>query len=413
MADPAPQIDAARVIADLRELDQRSGGPAGARRVAWGEEWRAARGFVAELLAEIGIGPERDPAGNVWAYLEGEAEPALALGSHVDSVPAGGWLDGALGVMAALGVLRAWARSGRRPPRTLALVDFADEEGSSFGRSLLGSSALSGTLDPEAVADLRDADGRTLAEALAENGVELARALEAGRRRGRIAAFLELHIEQGPVLDAEGVAVAAVLGCSGVERHRLRFEGQTSHAGTTPMDVRRDAGLAAAQTALAIERIARDHRGVGTTGGLRFEPGIATAVAGAAELLVDLRHPEPDALASMLSRTLEAARTAAGERGCELAAELIWRIEPIPFDAELVAAAGDVARTAGGRDEPLVSGALHDAAEVSRVAPAAMMFCPSIGGISHAREEDTAEADLAVAIEAFGALANRLLGDDG
>jgi len=313
-------------------------------------------------------------------------------------------------VMAAVGVLRAWAQSGRRPPRTLALVDFADEEGASFGRSLLGSSALSGTLDPEAVAGLRDPEDRTLAEALAENGVDLARALDAGRRRERLAAFCELHIEQGPVLEAEGLAVAAVGGCAGVERRRLRFSGQASHAGTTPMDARRDAGLAAAETALAVERVAREHGGVGTTGALALEPGIATAVAGVAELVVDLRHPEAGELAAMLDEVLGAGDAAAAGRGCGLTSETVWRIEPIPFDAELVELALQAARRSGrGSPEVLVSGALHDAAEVARTMPTAMMFTSSIAGISHAKEEDTVEADLAVAIEAFGDLAESAL----
>lgn len=409
MEAAAPPIDAARVIADLRELDRRTGGPGGARRVAWGPEWRDARALLGELLAEIGLDPERDEAGNVWAYLPGDAEPALALGSHLDSVPAGGWLDGALGVMAALGVLRAWGESGKRPPRSLALVDWADEEGARFGRSLLGSSAFSGSLDPREVAELRDAEGRRLAEALAENGVEPPRMPEATRRVERIGAFVELHIEQGPVLESEGLAVAAVAGCAGVERHRLRFFGQTSHAGTTPMDDRRDAGLAAAETALGVERIARDHGGVGTIGSVALEPGIPTAVPGVADLLVDLRHPDAAELATMLEEAHEAARSAATGRRCESSSDLVWRIEPIPFDPGLVETAADAARRSGGRAEPLVSGALHDAAEVARVVPTELMFCSSKRGLSHAKEEDTDEADLAVAIEAFGALANRVL----
>jgi hydantoinase/carbamoylase family amidase len=290
--DEAPPIDAARVVADLRELDRRTGGPEGAHRLCWGEEWRQARGFLGELLAELGLEPERDPAGNLWAYLAGGDGPALACGSHVDSVPNGGWLDGALGVMAAIGVLRAWAESGRRPPRTLALVDWADEEGARFGRSLFGSSAFAGTLDPAALSELRDRDGRGVAEVLAENDVDLAQAGDAGSRRERLGSYLELHIEQGPVLEAEGIAAAAVEGCAGVERHRFEITGQASHAGTTPMDVRRDAGLAAADAALRIEAIGREHAGVATTGALTLEPGIPTAVAGVAELTVDLRHPD-------------------------------------------------------------------------------------------------------------------------
>src|SRR5215218_7612610 len=170
-----PPIDPERVIADLRELQRRTGDGAGAQRLCWGEGWRKARAFLGELLAELGLEPERDEAGNLWAYLPGEREPALALGSHLDSVPQGGWLDGALGVMAALGVIRAWATAGRGPPRTLALVDWADEEGARFGRSLFGSSAAAGTLDPDELAGAEDAGGRSAAEVLGENGIELRR----------------------------------------------------------------------------------------------------------------------------------------------------------------------------------------------------------------------------------------------
>jgi allantoate deiminase len=407
----ARSIDAARVIADLRELARRTGDGSGAQRVCWTETWREAREFLAELLAEFGVDAERDPAGNLWARLEGAEPkaPALAVGSHLDSVPDGGWLDGALGVMAGVGALRAWASSGSRPPRPLALVDWADEEGARFGRSLLGSSAFAGTLDPAAAGELRDADGVALREALADNGVELARALESGTWRARLGSYLELHIEQGPVLEAEGVGAAAVNGCAGVERHRFRIEGQASHAGTTPMELRRDAGLAAADAALRIEAIAREHDGVATTGVLRLEPGIPTAVAGAAELAADLRHRDACRLASMLEQAVAAVDDSAAARGCDARREPIWRIEPIAFDPELVELARDACRRVTGSERELVSGALHDAAEVARVLPAAMIFVPSVGGISHAREEDTGEADLAAGIEAFGLLANRVL----
>jgi hydantoinase/carbamoylase family amidase len=405
----APAIDTARAIADLRELDRRTGGPDGAQRLCWTETWREGRAFLSELLAEIGVEPERDAAGNVWALLEGEREPAVALGSHVDSVPNGGWLDGALGVMGALGVLRAWATSGERPPRSLALVDWADEEGARFGRSLFGSSAFSGTLDPGQVGALRDSEGVSLVDALAENGVALDRVLDAGAGRQRLASYLELHIEQGPVLEAEGIRAAAVSGCAGVERHRFRLRGQASHAGTTPMDRRRDAGLAAAEVALRVEEIGRGHGGVATTGSLSLQPGVPTAVAGEAELLVDLRHPDANDLAGMLAAARDAAEEAASGRRCEFESDHVWSIGPIPFDSDLVAMARDACRQVTGSDRVLASGALHDAAEVARVVPAAMVFTPSIGGISHAKEEDTSEADLAAGIEAFGLLANRAL----
>src|SRR4051812_32193294 len=352
-----PQVDAGRVVADLRELNERTGNADGAQRLCWTETWREAQAFLGELLAEIGIAPERDAAGNVWALLPGDDEPALAVGSHLDSVPDGGWLDGALGVMAGLGVLRAWSAAGRRPPRTLALIDWADEEGARFGRSLFGSSAFAGTLDPDAVRGLRDAEGVSLPDALTENDVELDRVLDAGARRDRLAAYLELHIEQGPVLEAEGLRAAAVSGCAGVERHRFRFRGQASHAGTTPMDRRRDAGLAAADTALRVEEIGRRHDGVATTGALALRPGIATVVPGEAELVVDLRHPDAEELAAMLEEAASGSEAAAAERGCEFEREPIWSIEPLPFDPDLVTGAREACRAATGSDRVLTSGA--------------------------------------------------------
>ena len=404
-----PAIDAGRVVADLRELHALTGSDAGAQRLCWTETWREARSLLTKWLTELGLALERDAAGNLWASLEGDSEPALAVGSHIDSVPDGGWLDGALGVMAALGIVRAWAESGERPPRTLALVDWADEEGARFGRSLFGSSAFSGTLDPDAVRPLRDSGGRSIEEVLAENGVDLGRVREADAGQRRVGSYLELHIEQGPVLEAEGLRAAAVSGCAGVERHRFRFRGQASHAGTTPMGRRRDAGLAAAVVALRVEEIGRGRGGVATTGALTLRPGIPTAVAGEADLLVDLRHPDAGELAGMLDDATRAAEAAAAERDCEFEREHVWSIEPIPFDPGLVARARDACREATGSDRVLVSGALHDAAEVARVAPAAMVFCPSIAGISHAKEEDTSDADLIAAIEAFGLLANHVL----
>lgn len=416
MSEPArsgaPAIAADRVLADLDALADLTGGPDGARRVCWTDEWQAARGLLRDRLSAIGIAEiELDEAGNLWARLPGRDRdaPALALGSHLDSVPAGGPLDGALGVMAALGALRAWADAPDPPPRDLVLIDFADEEGSRFGRSLFGSSALAGTLDPAELAGLADADGAPIAAVLDAAGVDLDRAPEANRRLEGIGTYLELHIEQGPVLEAEGASCAAVSGCAGVERLRIEFEGAAGHAGTTPMDRRRDAGLAAAELALAVERIARAHGGVGTTGRIDLDPGIITAVAGRTTVAIDLRHPEAGELESMLEQTREAAAVAAGGRGCAHAELPIWRIAPIPFDPGLVARAEAAVRAAGGRAEAIASGALHDAAELARVVPAAMIFAPSAGGVSHAPEEHSDEEDLAAAIGAFGTLVDALL----
>ena len=195
-------------------------------------------------------------------------------------------------------------------------------------------------------------------------------------------------------------------GTSGVERFRLRFDGQAAHAGTTPMDMRRDAGLAAAATALAVEEVARRHGGVGTTGSLRLAPGVVTAVPGVAELAVDMRHPEPGPLAAMLDEARAAAAGAAADGSCSLAEEQIWRIEPIAFDPRLV----DAAREAVGTGRALASGALHDAAEMARHVPTAMVFSSSTRGLSHTSEEDTPEPDLERAIAAYADVALKLIG---
>ena len=397
------------MIADLRELDRRTGGSDGARRLCWGPEWREARGFLEELLGELNLSSDRDEAGNLWARMDGSEGDALVLGSHLDSVPRGGWLDGCLGVMAALGVLRAWSAARATPPRPIVLVDWADEEGARFGRSLFGSSAAAGSLDPAELADARDAEGRTASEVLSENGVDLERAPQARGRLDGVGAYLELHIEQGPVLEAEGIQLAAVEGCVGIERWRLRFAGEAAHAGTTPMALRHDAGLAAMGVARAAERIAIEASGVATTGNARLEPGIPTAVPGAAEIVVDMRHPDGGSLEGMLRAVRAEAELVAGQRGCEWSADRIWSIDPTSFDPGLVALAKEACREVAGSERALVSGALHDAAEAARVVPAAMVFCPSIRGISHSPAEDTAEADLAAGIEAFGALAASVL----
>ena len=399
-------LNAERTLAELAELHRLTGDAAGgARRVCWSEEWTRARAFLLERLEALPVEVERDAAGNLWALLEGESDRIVAVGSHLDSVPGGGWLDGALGVLAGLEVLRAAAASGERPRRTLALVDWADEEGR-FGRSLFGSAAAAGTLDLEAAAGLTDAGGRGVPEVLAEHGIELARVGEAGAWLGRLDAYLELHIEQGPVLEARGHAIAAVTGTAGTERRRLRFSGRSGHAGTVPMSLRRDPLSAAARTVLAVEEVARRHGGVGTVGSLEIVPGFPTAIPGEVGLWLDQRHPEAGPLAAMVDETLEAAATAAREASVELTVEPVWSIEPIPFDRRLV----ELARDAAGGGDPIPSGALHDASEVARAGvPTAMLFVQSRGGVSHAPDEDSRPEHLRAGIEALGRLAAQTL----
>ena len=399
-------VDAARTLTELDELHELTGDPeTGAWRVAWTPGWTRAREWLLERLEELPVSVERDEAGNLWALLRGASDRIVAVGSHLDSVPGGGRLDGALGVLAGLAALRAVAASGEPPPRTLALVDWADEEGR-FGRSLLGSAAAAGTIDPATARELTDADGGLLPEVLAEHGVELDQMARAGAWLARLDAYLELHIEQGPVLEERGDALAAVTGTPGVERRRLRFTGPSGHAGTVPMALRRDPLAAAASTVLAVPGIASRHGGVATVGAIHARPGIPTAIPATVELWLDQRHPDEGALAAMVAEAVEAASAAAREHGVELAAERVWSIEPIPFDPALVA----LAREAAGGGEPVGSGALHDASEVARAGvPTAMLFVQSLGGVSHAPDEASRPEHLTAAVEALGRLVSQVL----
>jgi hydantoinase/carbamoylase family amidase len=389
-----------RAIADLRALAELTGGPGGARRLCWTDEWAKARGLLRERLAELPVEVEIDEAGNLWARLDGARPETVVIGSHVDSVPNGGWLDGALGVMAALETLRSLAALGT-PPCTVTLVDWADEEGARFGRSLLGSSTVCGTLDPDAVRDLRDASGMRLEDALAEHGVDLDRASAAQRRLRDVRAYLELHIEQGPVLESLGLPIGTVLGTVGVERNRVIFRGQAAHAGSTPMTHRRDSFLAASRFALAVRDAAVRHGGMSTTGDADCTPGVVTAIAGVTALLLDQRHLDAPTLAALLAESHTLAEEAATAESCTVEWEPIWRIEPIPFDAELIAAARRACKAVAGSDHALPSGPLHDAAEMARHVPTVMLFSSSTNGISHAKEEDTPIEHLELAIRAY------------
>jgi hydantoinase/carbamoylase family amidase len=394
-------VNADRVLADLRELARLTGGPDGARRVCWTDEWTRARQFLRSRLDELPVEILLDAAGNLWADLPGEQEGFVIVGSHVDSVPAGGWLDGALGVFAAVGALRAHA-GGQRPAVGLRLVDWADEEGARFGRSLFGSSACAGTLEVDAVRDLRDRDGERLEDVVARYDVDLERAHESGRQLRGARAYIELHIEQGPVLESQSEPAATVLGTCGVERNVAVFTGRTAHAGATPMSHRRDSFAATAQAALAIREVGFRHDGVCTVGGATSEPGVVTAVAGRTEMLLDQRHLDPGALAAMLAEAREACEQAAADHRCEVELRHLWSIPPIPFDDRLIRLARQAVVEAGGKDTAIPSGPLHDAAEMARLIPTVMLFSSSSPPVSHTKEEDTPEGDLRVAIDAYG-----------
>jgi N-carbamoyl-L-amino-acid hydrolase len=403
------EVDPGRAVSGLRELARLTGDDDGAQRVAWTDTWEKANDWFRGELAEIdGVTVENDEAGNTWATAPGESERFVVVGGHLDSVPNGGWLDGCLDVIAGLEVLRALAPEPRA--LTLKLVSWADEEGARFGRSLLGSSACAGTLEPDSVRGLTDRDGIALPEALREHGVDLDTALQSHAQLEDAAAYLELHIEQGPVLERLDLPLGAVLGTFGVERHAVRFTGLHAHAGSTPMDVRHDAFLAAARSALAWREDALALEDVrATTGIVKVSPAIVTAFNGTCEVSLDQRSLNADVLAGMLERAKEASRQIAAEEGCEVEWERIWQIEPIPFNSELIDLADAVIADVAGTSTRLPSGPLHDAAEMARVIPTVMLFVKSLRGLSHTKEEDTPVEDLELSVRALYELTRKTL----
>jgi hydantoinase/carbamoylase family amidase len=399
------EIDVDHVLADLGELHQRHGGEDGARRLAWSPDWQAAREWLQGRLAELPVTVDVDEAGNLWAELPGASADGdfVIVGSHIDAVPSGGWLDGCLGVLSAVGVLRALATAGEPPPVTVRLVDWADEEGARFGRSLLGSSAVAGTLDPDDVRDLRDASGTRLEDALAACGVDLDGAAAPASRLHGARAYLELHIEQGPVLLDTGRLASAVSGTFGDERYLITFTGQAAHAGSTPMRLRRDSLAAAATAALEIREVGIRHGGVCTVGAMTATPGVITAVAGSTEMMLDLRHLEADVLATMLDENLRACEAAAATFDCGVEARRVFGATPTPFHPLLIGLARQAVADAGGGDgDPIPSGPLHDATEIGRLVPTVMIFAQSDPPLSHTAIEDSPERALRVAIEAYG-----------
>src|SRR5262245_61208164 len=407
-------MSAQNVVANLRELAKLTSTADGAQRLAWGPVWREARQWFNGRLSELGITPEIDAAGNSWATLKGSSDRTVIIGSHLDSVPNGGWLDGALGVMAGLEALRMFA--DQPPPVTIKVVDWADEEGARFGRSLLGSSAAAGSLQVAEVAHLTDKTGVRLVDALRENGVERSRMHQSQQFLKAIdaKAYLELHIEQGPVLESMNKSTGVVQGTFGVERHLLRFIGQAAHSGSTPIPMRKDAFLAAAESALAFREIAKKYttptaRVVCTVGTVKVEPGIVTAVPGVCEISLDQRALDAAVLARMLADARAASWTIASQNNVSVEWKRIWQIDPRPFDPKLIALCDEAVREVTGDAPHLPSGPLHDAAEMVPFMPVVMMFAYSSNGLSHCKEEDTPEPHLLKTIDAL----LKLVGDGG
>ena len=401
-----------RTVEELRELQELTGDENGAQRVAWTETWEQAREWLRGKVAKTGAEESVDAAGNQWFTVRGGSDQAVLIGGHIDSVPNGGWLDGALNVMAGVEVLRRIAEDGTAPV-TVRLVNWADEEGARFGRSLFGSSAAAGSMaDQDELRLRKDANGTALPDALREHGVDLDSALDARGELEGAAAYLELHIEQGPVLESMALPLGVVLGTFGVERHQVTFRGQAAHAGSTPMDKRRDALAGAARLELEIREIAKrtGEGAVCTMGGVVTKPGIVTSVVETAECLLDQRHLDATELASMLEEAKRASEEFARQEEIEVEWDRIWNIEPILFDEGLIELADESIREVAGSSQRLPSGPLHDAAEVARAGvPTVMLFVQSLRGLSHTKLEDTKEEHLELSVQALDRLASKTI----
>ncbi|HEY5753697.1 MAG TPA: M20 family metallo-hydrolase [Chthoniobacterales bacterium] len=404
-------LDPKRTVAELKELRILSGDDHGAQRVAFTPVWSKARAWLREKLATMPVEIHQDAAGNVWTTLPGASPAALLIGGHMDSVPNGGWLDGCLNVLAGVEILRRInAQYDGKPPVTVRLVDWADEEGARFGKSLFGSAAFSGNLDLDEARRLTDKDGVRLPDALREFDLDFETVKDSGIERENAAAYLELHIEQGPVLLDKNLPLGVVLGTFGVERHGITFHGQAAHSGSTPMNRRRDAFLAAGKMAQEIYPIAERNGGVCTIGSCITKPGIVTSVVDECRITLDQRHLDAAALARMLAEAQEASQRFATAGNVSVDWERIWAIEPVLFNSDLLDLCEQSILETCGSSLRLPSGPLHDAAEVARAGiPTVMMFVQSLHGISHNKIEDTLEEHLELAVTAFDKLAENAM----
>jgi allantoate deiminase len=396
MGAPSLSIDAQRLSADLDALSAIGRDPAGGiTRRALSPEDAAARRYVRERLTALGVDVRHDEVGNLRARLGAWDQPCVMTGSHLDSVPRGGRLDGPLGVVGAIAAFEALMRAGKEPRRPIELVVFVGEEGSRFRRGTIGSAAIAGHLAVRDIHALVDGDGTTYAEALAAYG-DTGAPMVAPAAPGQVDSFVELHVEQGGVLEAEQLQIGAVTAIAGLVQRAVTFVGDANHAGATPMHLRRDAFLTAAQWALGIESAAREVGGgaVGTVGKLEVFPGGKNIIPGRVEAICDLRAPSA-ALLSALDAFVVSSLHGIGEaRGVEIEQQLLQRVEPGPMHERAISAVEGAAQAAGLSFRRMPSGAIHDALHMAEICATSMIFVPSRGGRSHCPEEDTAVGDM-------------------
>ena len=398
MSEPL-RVDFARLQADVETLaDIGRADDHGIYRMAFSPGDMAAREWLRGRIEEAGLAFFQDGATNLHARLgRGGDVPSVMTGSHIDTVPKAGHLDGALGVLCGLEALRVLKAQGVALQHPLELVAFADEEGR-FG-GMLGSQAMTGALTPESLLAARDADGVSLTAAMREHGLNALDALRAARDPASIRAFVELHIEQGPVLDRQGITIGVVEGIVGLQRWEVRLIGQANHAGTTPMDLRRDAFAGLAEFGGALPRVLEEHggpRSVATVGRVELLPGAANVVPGEAHFTLEMRDTDAEVLAELAAAYRRVLSSIARRRELMFEFQVVSELAPVRCDSAVLAEIEAAAAALGASSLRLPSGAAHDTQQMARIVPAGMVFIPSKEGRSHSPAEWTGWADIEV-----------------
>jgi beta-ureidopropionase / N-carbamoyl-L-amino-acid hydrolase len=408
----ALRIDGDRLLGRLDDLARVGDtGDGGVSRLALTDDDRDGRDLVVGWMEDLGLAVTIDRVGNVVGLRAGrETGPAVMTGSHIDTVATGGRYDGNLGVLAGLEVVAALNDAAVTTRRPLAVAFFTDEEGSRFPPDMLGSLAYAGGIGLEDALDATDHAGHRLGDELQRIGYSGVAPVPGPAPH----AFVELHIEQGPCLEAEGIVIGAVTGVQGISWQEVRVRGQANHAGTTPMHLRHDAGWVAAELAARLREVvaAVGEGQVATVGSIRLEPDLINVVARSAELTVDLRHPEEDCLAEAERQFAALATRVAEAEGVTLATRQLARFAPVQFDQRVIELVERAATVMGHSVRRIVSGAGHDAQMLARMCPAGMIFVPSRGGISHNPAEHTDPEHLVAGAQVLLAVVLKLTEED-
>ena len=401
MALPEPLLDTAKLLEQLRELGAigHDAAQGGRTRIALTDEEKAGRDLLVRWMRELDLEVRVDQIGNIFGVLhaahpEGTAQP-LMMGSHIDTVRNAGALDGCYGVLAGLAVVRAYRQAGLRPARAIVVAAFTNEEGVRYQPDMMGSLVYAGGMDVQAALNTVGTDGTRLGDELARIGYagDMAPGAIVPRE------YIELHIEQGPVLEAEGKLIGVVESLQGISWQKVTITGVANHAGTTPTRLRHDAGYAAAAcVAFLREQVvgAAPETTLATVGSLRLEPDLINVIPRRATFTVDLRDPDEQRLQAAERRLADFLATLAGREGVTVETEQLVRFEPVVFDAALADRIQAAAQRRGLPHRRMTSGAGHDAQMLARIAPSAMIFVPSRGGISHNPREHTDDDQLAL-----------------